>query len=573
MSLDQTSNDPASDEPRKTAWKLRKEHLLWLPALIAFLIYLPTLNHAGVIDDRLLLLENPYLGKASGLREIWTQDLWEASGLHASTQYYRPLPMTLYWMQIMLLGPKLWWLRLGNILIHAASAALLPRLLLRTHPKLGITFATILSLCWALHPLGSEAVIWLSGRFDALVVFFVIAGLFVNTHTRRAALFPLCLALALLTKEVGIVLFPAIVLADVMQHGGLRASMKSERVKWGASLMVVVFYLALRRGLGIYGASDVLFGIAPSVFLSGLADLSITYARLTAFPVDLDVHHWSIHRSLATGVFVLVIYFIVFAASIAYAWRRKSGIVVAACTLICLSLALASNVGPSQHVFGDRFWALSGIGIILALGEALEKRMPIRRIFISPWIAATAVFGLLTLLRSAEWESEERLAETALVREPNHPHWLLISSHHHLRQGRIEKARGTLERLIEIEPNMAKAYNASCVVELRSGRLEQAERACRVAIRLNPDNASSWVNLASVYVTARRYEDTREAAEKALSIQPKHAEAEYLLGITYANLGAFDRAEEHSRRGLAVSPNHPGLRKLDAQLAARKRQP
>ncbi|MBK9259325.1 MAG: tetratricopeptide repeat protein [Polyangiaceae bacterium] len=573
MGLQASENDTKTSEPRPKTWRPRAEHLIWLPALVAFVIYLPTLNHEGVIDDRLLILENPYLAKASGLFELWTQDLWEASAMHSSTQYYRPLPMTLYWMQIMLLGPKLWWLRLGNILIFAGTAALLPRLILRTHPKLGIPIATIISLCWALHPLNSEAVIWLSGRFDTLVLFFSVAALMANTHARKNILFPLFLALALLTKEVGIVLFPAVVLADIVQHGGLRSSVKAEGVKWLASLVVVGLYLALRRSLGIYGATDVLFGMSPSVFLSGLADLALTYTRLTFVPLGLDVHHWSVTRSLSTGLIVLGMFVAAFVGSFVYSWKRKKGAIIAACTLGCSSLMLAANVGPSQNVFGDRFWSLLGIGLVLVVSEAIETRAPIRRIWMVPSIAASVVLGMLTVLRGTDWQSEERMADRALEQEPDHPHWLMISSRHLLRRGFVDDARTTLERLIKIQPDMAKAHNALCVVELRSNRLEQAERECRSATRLSPDNASAWVNLASVHVNARRYEETREAAEKALSIQPKNPEAEYLLSLVHANLGAFDVAEQHVQRGLALSPDHKGLRKLEAQLAARRRQP
>lgn len=566
-------NEAKSDESSAPSWTWREEYFLWLPALVAFLIYLPTLGHEGVIDDRLLILENPYLRQAAGLRELWTQDLWEASAIHASAQYYRPLAMTLYWLQILLLGPQLWWLRLGNVLLFAGTAAMMPRLLLRTNPKLGIPLATVLSLCWALHPLNSEAVIWLSGRFDTLVLLLSVAALYFNTEQRRLPFVPLMLALALLTKEVGIALFPAILLSDIVQHGGLRASVRSEGKKWLLSALVMGLYLVLRRALGIYGAGDVLFGIAPAVFLSGLADLSLTYARLTLLPLGLDVHHWSTTWPISVGLVVLAAHVIVFGGALVYARKRKTGPVLAGCIMAILSLVLASNVGPSQHVFGDRFWSLVGVGLVLALAEIVEKRAPIRRLWLNLWIGASVVLAMLTGLRGTDWASEERLAERTLAQEPDHPHWLMISAHHLLRRGENDEARARLERVIQLEPNMTKAHNALCVAELRSGRLERAEQECRKALELTPDNASAWVNLATVYVNAKRYEETQKAAEKALAIQPKNAEAEYLLAIVHANLGAFDKALQHAGRGLQIAPNHPALRKLKTQIESRTSPP
>jgi tetratricopeptide (TPR) repeat protein len=568
--MEETS--PIDDEIKaptpKESWRLLPHHWLWIPAIVAFLIYLPTLGHEGVIDDRLLILDNPYLQTFSGLFDLWTRDLWEASAMHASAQYYRPLPMTLYWFQILLFGPKLWWLRLGNILMFAGAAAILPRLLLRSNPKLGIPWATTLALCWTLHPLHSEAVIWLSGRFDTLVLLLSLGTLFCNTDERRGRLVPWLLALALLTKEVGIALFPAILVGDFVKHGRWDRCLQVEGKKWLVSGLVVGAYLVLRRALGIYGATDIILGISPAVVLSGFADLSITYAKLTVLPLGLDVHHWSTARSLSVAIAVLITHGLLCGGAFILARKHQAGTMIAGCTLTLLSMMLASNVGPSQHVFGDRFWTLASVGLVLVLAQVLENREPLRRTWMVLGFVTSAVLGVLTVLRGTDWASEERLAERTLAQEPNHPHWLVISAHQALRRGQIEEARGRLERVLQIEPNMGKAHNALCVTEMRAGRLDLAEKECRRAIALMPDHASAWLNLASVYVNAKRYEDTRNAAEKALSIQPQNAEAEYLLAIVFANLEAFDEARKPLARGLAISPRHPGLRKLEAQLGS-----
>jgi protein O-mannosyl-transferase len=423
------------------------------------------------------------------------------------------------------------------------------------------------TLLWAVHPMQTESVIWLSGRFDVLVVFFAVLTLLVNHHPRRILFVPLTLALALLSKEIGIALFPAIIGADIVRLGGLRPALKTEGSKWLGISFVVGSYLLLRKALGIYGASDLLGGLAPSVFLSGLAELSITYARLTLLPIGLDVYHWYTARSVGIGAAILVAHFAVFAMAIAYSWKRKQGVIAAGCTLSLLSLMLSSNVGPSQGIYGDRFWSFTGLALVFVIAELLEQRPPISRLRLLPWAAAAAVFGLLTLLRGFEWKSEEHLAVAALEQDPQNRHWLLLSSHHLLRRGQLDSAHDSLARLIELEPRMAKAFNALCVVELRRNRLDDAERECLEATRLSPENPSTWVNLASVYVNGRKYDETRKAAEKALSIQPKNVEAEYLLAIVEANLGAFDEARKHMERGLSYSPRHPGLRKLEAQLA------
>jgi len=567
MTSDARANEAKSPEPVPTSAETRQEYLLWLPAIVALLLYLPTLNHGLVGDDRFLIAENPYLTGISGLRTLWAEDLWAASGMHLDTNYYRPFVMTTYWIQTLLLGPKLWWLRLGNVLLHAGAAALLPRLLFRTNPKLGIPLASLAALLWAVHPLQSERVIWLSGRFDDVIVLLAIVILFVNDHARRVFWVPLTLAIALLSKEAGIALLPAIVAADIVRLEGFRPALKSEGPKWLAASMVVGLYLVLRKALGIYGAGDVFSGVAPSSLLSGLANLSITYARLTFLPLGLDVYHWYTAQSILVGAAIFVAHLVLLALVAVYAWKRRNGALIAGWIMSTLTLLLSSNIGVSQSVYGDRFWSFTGIALTFFLAEILEQRLPIPRLRLLPWLATSAVFALLTVLRGTDWASEESLAERTLIQEPNHPHWLVISAHQALRQGEIDEARQRLERVIELEPNMAKAHNALCVTELRAGRLERAEQECRKATQLTPNNASAWLNLASVFVNAKRYDETKEAAEKALRIQDKNVEAEYLLAIAHANLGAFDDARKHLARGLSYSPRHVGLRKLEAQLA------
>lgn len=546
--------------------------MLWLPAVLSFLIYVPTLFHGGVTDDRPLILENPYLVHPAGVIDLWTHKLWEASAAYGAYMYpyYRPIPMTSFWVQIVLFGAKTWWLRLGNLFIHALTATLLPRFLLRASPRLSIPLATVIGLVWALHPLNSESVIWLSGRFDSLVLLFSMATLYANTTTRASKMVPVGLILALLTKEVAVVLLPTIVLFDVAKYGGWRESYHAEKKKWFASVAMFGLYLCIRYVAGVHDSGNALAAITPGYLLSGLAETTITYARLAVVPIGLDVHHWSEPQPLWLGLTIFSFYVIVFVGSYFFATRTKTPAVIAATCLAFFSLATTSTIGPAQFVFGDRFSMFAGVGVAIILGELLWRPALSQRVLIGLFALLSTILAILTLLRGADWESEEIMTERALARNPNHPHWLLLRAQYFLQQNRTIEARNDLERALRVAPDVGKAHVVLCVTELRAGNLERAAKECVVATQLEPLNCSAWNNLASVHANAGQYPKAVKAAQNAIRCRPSYAEAEYLLAVSYANLGTFDLAELHLERGLALAPAHPGLQTLAQQLAARK---
>src|ERR1044071_5934212 len=114
----------------------------WAPSVaLIVLVLLPYSRPfaAGFVwDDDSHLTANPAIVGAGGLRAIWTS---------ASANYF-PLTLTTFWLE-----HALWGLRPGpyhvvNVLMHAASAVLLWRVLLR----LGVRGAWIGAALWALHP-------------------------------------------------------------------------------------------------------------------------------------------------------------------------------------------------------------------------------------------------------------------------------------------------------------------------------------------------------------------------------------------------------------------------------------
>src|SRR5438477_10424828 len=162
-------------EPRapRRAPVVRAKFTLWqrtalVVAIIVavVLVYLPAFQGDFVWDDFLLITGNPLLQNFSGLTEIW-------SG--ARTADYFPLTNTVFWIEHHLFGNNATGYHALNILLQAANALLLWRILLR----LKIPGAFLAGLIFAIHPVHAESVAWISELKNVLsMFFFLISALF-----------------------------------------------------------------------------------------------------------------------------------------------------------------------------------------------------------------------------------------------------------------------------------------------------------------------------------------------------------------------------------------------------------
>ena len=204
--------------------------LLAGPWPLAILLLLAILPYAGILrndfaymyDDKAQILDNPYVHGFGHLREVLTTSVWSYAGAQALNSYYRPV-MTLgflicYWV----FGPSAWGFHLVSLLLHAAVVLMLFLFAARLFRDRGAAFAT--AALFALHPIHTEPVAWISAVTDLEVTFFFLLTFtcYLMLEGRRGrALFAMQAAtglsflLALLSKEQALTL---VFLAIIFEH-------------------------------------------------------------------------------------------------------------------------------------------------------------------------------------------------------------------------------------------------------------------------------------------------------------------------------------------------------------------
>ncbi len=166
------------------------------------LAYLPTLGYGFVWDDETFIAQNPAAQDLGRLGESLSHGYgWVAGGeVRADAYlYFRPVIVAANALHWAVGGGRPWVFHLGNLLTHALCAALVAGILLLL--DLPGWVAILGGSVFALHPVHSEAVAWISGRTDVTAALFGWSALAILLFWQRRPgrrWLPVVAALALL---------------------------------------------------------------------------------------------------------------------------------------------------------------------------------------------------------------------------------------------------------------------------------------------------------------------------------------------------------------------------------------
>lgn len=414
---------------------------------LAFAIYAPGLGGPALLDDTRIVVP---LMEAAGRAE-------PAPEVSGGGPLGRPLSMLSFRASAGLHGAELAHWKATNVVLHAVNgvvlAALLRLLLLAVGagPAAATRTAVLAALLWLAHPLHVSTVLYTVQRMTQLATLFTLIGLLSYLYGRSAggargrwaiiAAFFVCMPLATLAKETGVLLPLLIAAAELTVHAD------TPRPRWLVGSFVagllVPYALGLAwlwleldaRVLAAYRLRD----FTPFERLLSEAWILGLYLRWVVVPrrADLGFYHDDLEpsRSLADPVAAVSVLALGLLAVVAWRARRRHPLAVLGGAWFVLGHALESGPFGLELAFEHRnyFPAIGVVLCLIALARAGER----------PRLAAAGAVALVVVLaasahgRAWVWGEEARLYAAMLEARPQSvrarltaAEWLTVRGRH-----------------------------------------------------------------------------------------------------------------------------------------------
>ncbi len=513
-------------------------------ALAGFILYANTFANQMFWDDNDFILNNAYVHDWKYIPQYFSENIIAGAGFVSN--YWRPVLLGVFSIEYHLWGAHPFGYHLVNLLIHLADALLVFFLINGLFRKYKLSLLT--ALIFLIHPLQTEAVTYVNSLGDSLSVFFILLGLnnylhFSQNNDRTSFWWSVaCYPLALMSKETAIIYPALIAIIEFFQQPelNLKARLKNvARFIW-PTLVVAGIYLLLRatalnfqNTFNLYD-QDNLFTSHLSVRIFTFFQTLTTYFGLLFYPHNL---HMERSLPLATNFFsqpVLLGFslFVVLLAFIIYFWKKQP-VVSFGLLWFLIGLAPTSNIlVPINGLLYEHWLYLPMIGFWLALFALAAHAIPNKRYFWIPAFAGMTIWFLFlsvtTIVRNRQWHDPIRFYNQTLEYAPNSYRVVNNLGMAYADSNNYEKAIEMYSRAIQVDPTVQVGYHNLGNAYKSLEQNDAAIENFRKAIDLDPRFYYSYNAIADIFLKQNRPD---LAIAELKKIQAAHPDSSYAADL------------------------------------------
>lgn len=426
------------------------------------------------------------------------------------------------------------------------------------------TVAFAAALLWAVHPVLTSSVTYLSQRTECLMGLCYLLTLLGFIHgVRQSSARWLCFsvfvcAAGMAVKEVMVTAPVMVLLYDRIFFAGSWAGVWRERSKYYFGLAATWGVLAgcLTSGLGHHSVGYGLGVPWPTYALTECTAI-LTYLRLSVWPHPLIADYGALYgdwpEALLPGLGVLLL---VTTTLLLLMRRPQLGFVA---VWFFVVLAPTSSVVPvaTQPIAENRLYLpLMAVAAFAAL--AIARLSPRKALGVTASLALPLVIG--TFLRNECYRSEAALWADTVEKRPqnprahnNHAHFLLLS-------GRLTEAAVHYEGALRISPDYTDAhYNYSNLL-LALGRPAEALAHIERFLAARPQSTDGHLNRGRALLLLSRKDEAAAEFERAVLLAPASPGLLAGYATTLLQSGQTAQALEAWVRVLQLTPDDPEAR-------------
>ncbi len=520
-------------EPTEETGSLKCYRLIAITVVFLFslAVYVNTLDNGLVRDDRLVVLENIWITDIRYIPQILTSAVLDFEDNGGQSNQYRPAYHLYVMVGYALSGKAAWGYHLVNIVFHAFSSILvfliIFELLATTRPTRGspegaseqnsgplVLFSGFAALVFALHPINTESVAWISAVSELSLAFFYLLSFYLFIRSAKMGEIRyvgsvIFFFVSACSKETAVTL-PALLIAYelvVAQRGFF--TMVKRLVPFGAAGLV---YLALRFWT-LSGVIPIKAGhvadLSSFQLLLNVPPLVVKYIGKLILPISLNFDYVfdPVYTLIEPRAFLSAIITVAVIIIIWRLWRRAPRLSFALLFIFIPLLPALYIPALGLNTFTERYLYIPSVGFALLVALLVNKGIefsgakgyslkiaPVAAL-VSLGVVIVAFYSYGTVARGALWKDAYTLWGDTVEKSPRSR----IARNNYAielsKKGAFDEALFHLEEAARIDPDSTLTYNNLGVLYARKGMLKEAVGAFERSLELAPFNSDAQKNL------------------------------------------------------------------------------
>jgi len=507
------------------------------------------------IDDNLLIYDNPKVQELNlaNIKEIFTT---------FDPELYIPFTLLSYQLEYYFAGENPAVFHTTNAILHLLNVLLVFALIRFFSKKWYIPFIT--AVLFAVHPLNTEAVMWISGRKDLLSAFFFLGSLVMYCRYKiRGDRFSfygslLLFIFALMSKILAVSLPLVLLLIDDLLPSENREHTAIRLWAFGIPAFIFLWIGMLGKMLTVFVLSTtdsiILAYKGTYFYLQKLllpSNLSLAYEQLS--PVEFWREDFLFPILILTAITVISI------ASRAFGKVFSFGMMWFALTLLPNLGNAVKGSESSIYYASDRYAYIPSIGIffVVAFGVAwlIQHSRPLQQYMISGvTVIVITLYALSAQHYAALWLTplEYHKRVVTLYPESVLPRILLGMSY--IREEKNEEAIPHFEKAVEKKPEFASPRAQLGLALVKTGEVDRGIVELEKSFAISSTQTYSYWYLSYAYMINGEDKKARELLEKALEKEPENPKILQMYGTLEHHTGNLKNAEKYFRSSIAYDP-------------------
>ncbi|MFZ5424675.1 MAG: tetratricopeptide repeat protein [Patescibacteria group bacterium] len=401
----------------------------------------------------------------------------------------------------------------------------------------GKRVAMITSLIFALHPVNTEAVSWISAinYLTNATTFLIVAISYVWYKNTKAYKWPvtptiLFFGMLLISQNPWSLVIPfLILLIDQLfleKKINIKSAIKISPMFLSIPLLLVFLQSVLQSKIeltgGLAGRQEPLYKTIPYTIFKTL--------ELLIFPKNLTIYHEG--EPITTVKYnLMIIATIITFSLIVYLWKKNERTYAGLIAMIFIAISPVFSPIQVAWFIADRYLYISTIafGILVALFLLkLEKKTKNNALTLVLLTLLVVTYSARSIKRNTDWKTRKSL-------------W---------------------EATAQTSPNSARVHNNLGDVYALEGNYERAVSEFQIALLINPTYFEAMHNLGFTYMRAGDLDNAETYLKKSYEINPQLFQSTYKLGLIETQRGNREKAIEYFEKTVEINPNF-----IEAQTA------